>query len=369
MQEKSTCHHAPFQSVNTATALSSWSSVRCLFRKLLHNCLLVALVLGSLYIAPAAHADDGVHVVQRGDTLASIAQRYQVSMRDLAANNGIVNPNIIRIGQRLVIPGSSADTNNRIAIANNALPAGDGYYTVQRGDTLAQVAQNNGMNVGDLLRLNGLTNPNFIWVGQKLRVTARVTPIELQKQIKPTLASTIHVVASGETLAQIADKYSTSSYEIMSDNGLPNPNFIWVGQRLRINNKPAPTSGILATNAPANGYRMIEVNLSSQTLTAWQGDVAVLYTSVSTGTWQHPTVTGRYSIGTKLTSQRMTGPGYDLPNVPYVMYFYSGYAIHGTYWHANFGTPMSHGCVNMRTSEAQFLFSWAPAGTEVYVHY
>ena len=122
-------------------------------------------------------------------------------------------------------------------------------------------------------------------------------------------------------------------------------------------------------SAPASGYRYIEVNLSAQTLTAWQGDTAVLYTSVSTGTWATPTVTGRFSIGTKYTAQRMTGPGYDLPGVPWVMYFYGGYAIHGTYWHNNFGTPMSHGCVNMRTDEAAFLYNWAPPGTEVYVHY
>jgi lipoprotein-anchoring transpeptidase ErfK/SrfK len=127
--------------------------------------------------------------------------------------------------------------------------------------------------------------------------------------------------------------------------------------------------GLNVDPAPANGYRWIEVNLSDQTLTAWQGDQAVLYTSVSTGTSAYPTVTGRYSIGTKYTAQRMTGPGYDLPGVPWVMYFFGGYAIHGAYWHNNFGTPMSHGCVNMETSDAQWVFSWAGVGTVVNVHY
>jgi len=81
----------------------------------------------------------------------------------------------------------------------------------------------------------------------------------------------------------------------------------------------------------------------------------------------------------------MSGPGYYLPNVPYVMYFYKGYSLHGTYWHNNFGTPMSHGCVNMRTEEAKWLFEWTtPAvpegayqaystetdpGTLVVIHY
>jgi len=55
--------------------------------------------------------------------------------------------------------------------------------------------------------------------------------------------------------------------------------------------------------------------------------------------------------------------------VPYTMYFYRGYAIHGTYWHSNFGRPMSHGCVNMRTQDAAWLYSWAVVGTPVVTHW
>ncbi len=65
----------------------------------------------------------------------------------------------------------------------------------------------------------------------------------------------------------------------------------------------------------------------------------------------------------------MRGPGYDLPGVPYTMYFYKGYALHGTYWHNNFGHPMSHGCVNLRTSDAGWLFNWASVGTPVVTHW
>ena len=68
----------------------------------------------------------------------------------------------------------------------------------------------------------------------------------------------------------------------------------------------------------------------------------------STGTWQYPTVTGQYKIYVMYRYADMAGPGYYLPNVPYVMYFYKGYGIHGTYWHNNFGTPMSHGCVQFK---------------------
>jgi lipoprotein-anchoring transpeptidase ErfK/SrfK len=64
----------------------------------------------------------------------------------------------------------------------------------------------------------------------------------------------------------------------------------------------------------------------------------------------------------------MEGPGYYLADVPYVMYFHMGYGLHGVFWHANFGQPMSHGCVNMPTAEAEWLFHWADVGTLVNVH-
>ncbi|MBN1659655.1 MAG: L,D-transpeptidase [Anaerolineae bacterium] len=112
----------------------------------------------------------------------------------------------------------------------------------------------------------------------------------------------------------------------------------------------------------------MEIDLSEQRLYAHEGQATVLNARVSTGTWQYPTVTGRFTIYAKYRATRMTGPGYDLPNVPWTMFFYGGYAIHGTYWHNNFGTPMSHGCVNMKTLEAKWLYNWAPKGTLVVVH-
>ena len=117
-----------------------------------------------------------------------------------------------------------------------------------------------------------------------------------------------------------------------------------------------------------DGERRIEVDLSEQMLIAWQGDTIVLRTSVSTGRAEYPTVIGTWPIRTKLTSTRMIGPGYDTPNVPWTMYFYRGYAIHGAYWHNDFGTPVSHGCINMRPDEAKLLFDWALEGMSVTVH-
>jgi len=118
-----------------------------------------------------------------------------------------------------------------------------------------------------------------------------------------------------------------------------------------------------------NGERWIDVNLSQQMVYAYEGDIIVNSFLVSTGTWATPTVTGQYNIYVKYRSAKMSGPGYYLPNVPYIMYFYKGYGLHGTYWHNNFGTPMSHGCVNLRTPDAEWLYGWASVGTLVNVHY
>jgi len=118
---------------------------------------------------------------------------------------------------------------------------------------------------------------------------------------------------------------------------------------------------------PAYGEKWIEVVLSQQLLLAHEGERVVYRTLVSTGTASHPTVRGTFRIYVKYRRALMQGSGYYLPNVPYVMYFYRGYGLHGTYWHNNFGHPMSHGCVNLKTAAAAWLYNWAPVGTRVVV--
>jgi len=130
---------------------------------------------------------------------------------------------------------------------------------------------------------------------------------------------------------------------------------------------PTPTPTKVPADKSETG-KWIEIDLSQQRLYAHVGQSTVFRAVVSTGTRYHPTVVGRFNIYAKYRATHMSGPGYSLPNVPWTMFFYRGYAIHGTYWHNNFGTPMSHGCVNMKTAEAKWLYQWAPKGTLVVVH-
>ncbi len=116
------------------------------------------------------------------------------------------------------------------------------------------------------------------------------------------------------------------------------------------------------------GEKHIYVDLGTQTLRAYEGDKLFMETVISSGKWGK-TPTGEFKIWEKLRATKMSGGSgadyYYLPNVPFVMFFSNnevaagrGFSLHGTYWHNNFGYPMSHGCVNMRIIDAEKLYNW-----------
>jgi hypothetical protein len=122
----------------------------------------------------------------------------------------------------------------------------------------------------------------------------------------------------------------------------------------------------LSLNVPMEGKR-IDINLTTQTLTCLEYEKAVFTTQVSSGvTGLYDTPSGHFNIQVKLPSRNMsiTSPLADdvipLVGVPWTSFFTDkGHALHGTYWHNNFGFPMSHGCVNMRNEDALWLFRWS----------
>ncbi|MGB3534318.1 MAG: L,D-transpeptidase [Microcoleaceae cyanobacterium] len=114
--------------------------------------------------------------------------------------------------------------------------------------------------------------------------------------------------------------------------------------------------------------RWIEIDLSRQRLIAWEGNKVVYAVVVSTGKASTPTRLGTFAVQTKHEVARMRGYDYDVPDVPYTMYYDGGMAIHGAYWHNRFGTPVSHGCTNVAVNHAKWLFEWASVGTPVVVH-
>ena len=133
-------------------------------------------------------------------------------------------------------------------------------------------------------------------------------------------------------------------------------------------------AGTTATAGAQDAERWIEINLSAQYLVAWEGGVPVYETAVSTGRAGFETPTGGYQIERKFAAQDLAGSrggeAWYVPGVPHVMYFTdAGHALHGTYWHDNFGAPMSHGCVNLPLEAAAWLYDWAPVGTWLEISY
>jgi lipoprotein-anchoring transpeptidase ErfK/SrfK len=196
-----------------------------------------------------------------------------------------------------------------------------------------------------------------------------VAPPEVQPAVnRSSGATTVHVVEQGQELGLIARLYGVSMQDIIAMNELDNPDLLYVGQKLTI-----PAAGIYepsaadAPAAPTNTGKSIVVSTEEQRIYAYENGQLVHSYLVSTGLPDSPTVHGDFQIFVKYLKTDMSGPGYYLPDVPYTMYFYQGYGIHGTYWHNSFGRPMSHGCVNLPTDQAQWFYNWAEIGTPVRV--
>jgi len=383
-------------------------------------------VAALLAIFRPSFAQGQVHVVQPGENLFRIALRYGVTVQAIQAANGL-NSYIIYVGQSLIIPDGSAPA--APAAAPAAPPANSGpsaattTYVVQPGETLFLIGLKFGVTWDRIQAANGLTSES-IYAGQTLIIplnnapsatdaptsepTAMATPVPPTETATPEAtatpaptdtpapaptdiptqaatpapteaapapaapAGTTHTVQRGDSLYSIGLKYGVLWTTIMQANSLPGAT-IYPGQQLFI--PPSDTGytyqppAVVAPPPPPGTGRRFLVVLSQQRLYAYDNDQMVRTTLISSGIPQYPTVTGTFAIYLRYTSARMIGPGYDLPNVPYVMYFYKSYGLHGTYWHNNFGHPMSHGCINMPTSEAEWAFNWSTFGTPVIVRY
>lgn len=207
------------------------------------------------------------YTVQSGDTLSGIANQFNTSVNTLAHLNSLANPNLIYVGQRLLVRQSSSSAashtvtpakpaNTHQAIANNNSKAAV-TYTVQAGDTLSAIADQYNTSVNSIASLSHLTNPNLIYVGQVLTIkNGSQAAAPVNHQSKPSQASTsnhtsapqhstsiaTYTVQSGDTLSGIANKFGTSYQTLASMNNISNPNLIYVGQVLNLNSKASATA-------------------------------------------------------------------------------------------------------------------------------
>lgn len=179
----------------------------------------------------------------------------------------------------------------------------------------------------------------------------------MAKFVPLVLALVVLVVAISWPKSELTSK--TFLNQIYSASGQIDQNAIkgvWNNKEVAVPTQELPPPvKVLGTST---GEKWIDIDLTAQRLVAHEGANVVFDFPISTGLPWTPTITGEFYIWAKVRAQRMTGADYDLPNVPYVQYFYKGYGMHGAYWHAKWGTPISHGCVNMKIPDAQALYYW-----------
>ena len=359
----------------------------------------------------AVNAEGGtatVHIIQPGETLAVIAQQYGVSVEQLAALNNIEDTYTIYSWQLLEIPPGGSPGITRAA-SSFSPPRAAGTYTVQRGDTMFSIANRHGLTAEELMSANGITDPHLIHSGLTLNLNIREAPeppaasepataasapaqtVAAQAPASQLTASAAaqarfagglkeYIVRRGDYLTELGVRFDLEWMILAEHNNISPPYVLHTGQVLRIpslaqylgylpnhsnfklfyttNHHPGPRIGV---------GREIVIELNRQSIYAYENGVLQKRALMSSGKMLTPTVLGDYEIYLKFRSQTMSGPGYSLDNVKWPMYFIRGYAIHGTWWHTMFGTPMSHGCVNLTNEDAKWFWEFAPLGTPVHV--
>jgi len=200
---------------------------------------LALVVLGGPILAGPAYAAGPMVIVRPGDTLGAIAARYGTTVARLVALNLIRNPDLILPGQVVVLAPSSGTGSGETSAPGSVV-----LHVVRPGENLTRLAASYGTSIAAIVRANGLANPNWVEIGQQLRI-----PVAASSTSRPGSSATRtspYVVRAGETLTGIARRHGTTVEALVTLNHLPQSNFIWVGQHIlvpAVRAAPGPQTG------------------------------------------------------------------------------------------------------------------------------
>jgi lipoprotein-anchoring transpeptidase ErfK/SrfK len=314
--------------------------------------MIVAAIVGALPPRDVAARSATVNL-RPGTTIVEIAYQWQTTPETIRWLNDMDKDDLVWGGMIVRVPPQ------------------DGMIAVkaEKGDTAATLAARSGVPLAMLVELNKIGPTQRLKAGQWLYVRSK----------KGLLASSelpTHTVHAGDTLGSIATKYRSSERLIRRYNGLGANDKPDVGQLLvipplspqdRLGEDTEETGGLPQLSIgdiPSLTEKWIDVDLSEQRVVAYQGTRPLKSFLISSGKDATPTLKGVFRVTSKVPTTRMMGGSvengdyYNLANVQWVTYFYGGYSFHGTYWHKNFGHPMSHGCINMTNDDAKWIYDW-----------
>ncbi len=334
--------------------------------KRLQAALALGLVfsLGFIAMLPVVASEQRqgtVHVVQRGENLTAIANRYGTTPQAIASANNLVNTNLIYVGQRLTIPGSgSASTQS------------NSFHVVNRGDTLTAIAARFGTTTQALVQANGLASPDRIFVGQRLLIPGGGSTAPAS-----TSTTGYYIVQRGDTVSSIAVRHGVTAWAIVQANHLANPNFIYVGQRLVIPGGASPAPAAPAPQ-PSGGSKRIVIDLSEQRLYVYQAGQLLYKWVVSTGMPGADTIPGHFKVLTKLPNAYAYTWGLQMPY--WLGIYWAGSLQNGIHalpimangqllWEGYLGQRVSYGCIILNTENARTLYNWAEVGTPVDIQW
>lgn len=203
------------------------------------------------------------YTVKSGDTLSKIAKEQKVTVDHIVKENKLKNANMIYVGQKLVIKRGTTETSKPSQSANkpgNSTSTSNKtvYYTVKQGDTLSKIAGQYKTSADKIAKDNKISNPNHIYVGQKLAIKTGSSSNQSNTANKPSQSTSnqtvYYTVQQGDTVGKIANKYNTTTSQIVKDNKLSNPNVIYVGQKLKVGTKKTSQSSSNHTSSSAKTY-------------------------------------------------------------------------------------------------------------------
>jgi LysM repeat protein len=307
--------------------------------------------------AQAQAGGGGTHVVAAGETLSQIARNYGVDVATLLELNGLSNANLVYVGQQLVVSGGGWEEprgeqprwqEEEVASSPQGYNRqGVGWEPQQSG----QPYQRAGVGWQPQGSPGGPTRPGVAWEPQNSQGDSYQD--DYQEEVE------------WESAPAQRSPYLEEWESVHSERGSNPPGSSWEPRQ----------SAEVGRGEELSGEKWIDIDIGDQVLTAYQGDTAVRFFIISSGSARYPTVTGSFRTYARTELQDMSGGSqaagdyYFQADVPWVQYFFEDYAIHGAYWHNSFGTPIGHGCINMRVDDSRWLYEWTGvAGIRVEVH-